>query len=186
MYQSGTSAENGHPVWYNPLPSSRKMAKNKTKDVAKGPRVIENRKARHEYELLETHEAGVALAGSEVKSVFLGRINMTDAYVRVLNGEIWLLELDIEPYEFSSHFRPERRRDRKLLMHRREIDTIQRKSQEKGLSIIPTRIYFKNGKVKVEIALGRGKKQFDKREQLKQDDSRREIERLRGHRRDFT
>lgn len=158
------------------------MSKGKKQESPKVPKTIENRRARYDYELLEFHEAGVALAGSEVKSVFLGKVNMTDAYVRVKGDELWLYELDIEPYDHASNFKPERRRDRKLLMHRREIDTIERKSMEKGLSIIPTKIYFKNGKVKVEIALGRGKKQYDKREQIKKDETRREVERLRGRR----
>lgn len=153
------------------------MSKAKPNDAPKVPRTIENRKARHEYELVENHEAGIALAGSEVKSVFQGRVNMVDAYVRVLNGELWLMNLDIEPYEHSSHFRPERRRDRKLLMHRKQIDMLERRSQEKGLTILPIKVYFKNGKVKVEIALGRGKRQYDKREQLKKDEARREADR---------
>lgn len=158
------------------------MSKKKQADVAKVPKNIENRKARYDYELVEKFEAGIALSGSEVKSVFLGRVNLTDSYVRVLNGELWLVNLDIEHYEHSSHFKLERRRDRKLLMHRKEIDAIDRKSREKSFAIVPTRMYFKNGRVKVEIALGRGKKAYDKREQLKQDETRREVERLRGRR----
>jgi SsrA-binding protein len=158
------------------------MSKNKAKDVPKVPKTIENRKARHDYELVETHEAGIALAGSEVKSVFLGRVNMTDAYVRIKEDELWLMNLDIEPYEHASRDKPERRRDRKLLMHRKQIDLLGRKSQEKSFAIIPIRMYFKNGRVKVEIALGRGKREYDKRDQLKKDETRRELERLRGRR----
>ncbi len=123
------------------------------------------------------------LVGCEVKSVFLGRVNLVDAYVKVTKGELWLHELDIEPYENAGNYRPERRRDRKLLMHRREIDQLARKSQEKGLSIVPTKLYFKNGKVKVAICLARGKREYDKREQLKKDDTRKEIERARNIRR---
>lgn len=143
------------------------------------PRVIQNRRARFDYEFLDTYEAGLVLAGSEVKSLWLGRANLTDAYCLVKNGELWVLNLDIEPYEFSSHFQPERRRDRKMLLHRREIETIARRSQEKGLTIIPSKIYFNHGKAKIEIALARGKKQYDKREQIAKDEMRRDMERAR-------
>lgn len=150
------------------------------KTNANEPKSIVNRKARFEYELLDTWEAGIALVGSEVKSVWLGRVNMTDAFCRVIDGEMWVLELDIEHYDHASTFKPERRRNRKLLLHRREIETIQRKAQEKGYTIIPSKIYFKNGRVKIEIALARGKKQYDKRQQVAQDDARREMERMRS------
>lgn len=153
------------------------MAKAKSSNE---PRSIVNRKARHEYELLDSWEAGVVLVGSEVKSVWLGRVNMTDAFVRILNGEAWLMELDIEPYEHATAYKPERRRDRKLLLHRKEIELIQRRAHEKGLTIVPTKIYFNHGRVKVEICLARGKKQYDKREQLAKDDARREMERARS------
>jgi SsrA-binding protein len=141
-----------------------------------GPREIVNRKARHDYVFMDTFEAGVALVGSEVKSVFLGRVNLTDAFAKIVDSELFLINLDIEPYTHSSHFQPERRRDRKLLLHRKEIDTIQRKGQEKGLTIIPTRMYFKNGKVKVEIALARGRREYDKRDKIASDEARREAQ----------
>lgn len=168
-------------VWYNA--QSKRMAKSKSKDEPKGPRVIENRRARFDYEITETLEAGIVLVGSEVKSLFLGRANLTDAYVKVQGGELWLLEFDIEPYEFAHHYKPERRRERKLLAHRKQIETVGRKAQEKGLALIPLRIFFKNGKAKVEVGLGRGKRQYDKREQLKKDEERREVEKMRGARR---
>ncbi|MBX3119269.1 MAG: SsrA-binding protein SmpB [Fimbriimonadaceae bacterium] len=155
-----------------------KSSKNKTSES--GPRVLENRKARYDYEFLETLEAGIALAGSEVKSVWKGKVNMTDAYCRIKSGELWLMNLDIEPYEHSSHFQPERRRDRKLLAHRKEIDTLERKTNEKGLSLIPSKIYFKNGRVKIEIALARGKKQYDKRQSIAKKEQTREEQRLRS------
>lgn len=142
-----------------------------------------NRRARYDYEFLSTYEAGIALAGTEVKSVFHGRVNMTDAYAEVRGGEMWLVNLDIEPYTHATHFQHERRRDRKLLLHRKEIDTIQRRSQEKGLTIVPSAMYFKNGRVKVEIALARGKRQYDKRQQIAKDDVRKEAERIRNMRR---
>lgn len=160
-------------------PTHKPVAMSKSKS-SNEPKSIVNRKARHDFELMDTWEAGVVLVGSEVKSVFLGRVNMTDAFVRMHNGEAWLMELDIEPYEHSTAYKPERRRDRKLLLHAKEIALIDRKSMEKGLTIVPTKIYFKNGRVKVEIALAKGKKHYDKRDQLAKDDARRELERARS------
>ncbi|MFN8219091.1 MAG: SsrA-binding protein SmpB [Fimbriimonadales bacterium] len=144
-----------------------------------GGKSIQNRKARFDFELLDRYEAGVALVGSEVKSIWLGRANLTDAYVDIKDDEVWLVNLDIELYEHASHVRPERRRVRKLLLNRREIDTLHRKSLEKGLTIVPVALYFKNGKVKVEIALARGKREYDKRHQIAKDETRREVERMR-------
>jgi SsrA-binding protein len=149
---------------------------------AQGPRQIQNRRARHDFEIVDSVEAGIALVGSEVKSIYLGRAHLTDAYCRVTNGEMMLFNMDIEPYEHSSHFQPDRRRDRKLLLHRREIDTFERRSLEKGLSIIPLRVYFKNGKVKIEVGLGRGRSAYDKREKIAKNEERREIERARAER----
>ncbi len=157
------------------------MAKKKSQtEKAQGPATINNRRARFDYEILDTYEAGISLVGSEVKSVYLGRVNLTDAYCRIVNDEMFLLEADIEQYSHSVRFIPERRRDRKLLLHRKEIDLIQRKSQEKGFALIPLKMYFKNGKVKVEIGLGRGKRQYDKRHQIAEKDTRREKERARN------
>ncbi|HVL39606.1 MAG TPA: SsrA-binding protein SmpB [Fimbriimonadaceae bacterium] len=157
------------------------MAKKGSKDQRPdAPRVIQNRRARYDYEFLSTFEAGIVLAGSEVKSLWLGRAHLTDAYCVVKNGEMWVLNMDIEPYEHSSHFQPERRRDRKLLLHRREIELIDRRSMEKGLTIVPTKVYFNHGKAKLEIALARGKRQYDKREQLAKDEARRDMERARN------
>jgi SsrA-binding protein len=147
----------------------------------KAPARIQNRKARHDYHFEDTYEVGIVLAGSEVKSIYQGRAHLTDAYCRVLKGELWLLNFDVEPYEKAAHFQPDRRRDRKLLAHRREIDVLERKSTEKGLSIIPAAVYFKNGKVKVEIALARGKAHYDKRESIAKKDERREMERARSN-----
>jgi len=158
---------------------SKKAAK---KNEQPGPKTVVNRKARFDYELVQSFETGIALAGAEVKSIFKGRVNLTDAYVQVKNNELWLLNLDIEPYENATNFQPERRRDRKLLAHRKEISLIDRRSQEKGLTIVPTKIYFKNGKVKVEIALARGKRQYDRRQQIAKDESRREAERAKSGR----
>lgn len=156
------------------------MAKKTDKKGGDAPRSIQNRRARYDYAIQDTYEAGMVLVGSEVKSVFLGKAHLTDAYCRVVKGELWLMNADIEPYEKSSVFAHERRRDRKLLLHRREIETIDRKSMEKGLTIVPLQMYFKNGKVKIEIALARGKAHYDKRESVAKQDTRREIERLRS------
>ena len=158
------------------------MAKKNAQQTPDGPKTIINRKARHDYELLDTYEAGIALHGSEVKSVFLGRVNMTDAFCQLTGGELFLVNLDIEPYTHASHFQPERRRERKLLLHRKEINLIQRKSQEKGLTIIPTKVYFKNGRVKVEVALARGRRQYDKRDKIEADQSRRDAQAARAMR----
>lgn len=157
------------------------MAKKKD-EIQTGPKQVQNRKARYDYEIIDTYEAGVMLVGSEVKSVWQGNANISDAYCQIKNGEAWLINADIEPYENASHFQPDRRRDRKLLLHKREIEVIERRSLEKGLAIVPTKLYFKNGRVKAEIALGRGKKSYDKRDQIAKDDARREVERARSDR----
>lgn len=158
------------------------MSKKPGNQAAPAPKQIVNRKARFDYELLQSWEAGLVLVGSEVKSVYLGRVNMVDAYCSIRDGEAWLHNLDIEPYTHASAYQPERRRDRKLLLHRREIALIDRRSKEKGLTIVPTKMYFSHGKVKVEISLARGKRQYDKRQQIAKDDARREMERVRAHR----
>lgn len=153
------------------------MAKKSADKGPSGPATISNRKARFDYEILQTFEAGIALIGSEVKSIFMGRAHLTDAYIEERSDELWLLGMDVEPYVHSSHFQPERRRERKLLMHRQEIDLIGRRAQEKGLTIIPLKLYFKNGKVKVELGLARGKRLYDKRQSLQEKETRRERER---------
>lgn len=149
--------------------------KGNKKDAKSVPASVMNRRARFDYEFVSTYEAGIVLVGAEVKNVFAGKVNMSDAYCKVENGELWLVNLDIEPYKHATSAVPDRRRDRKLLLHRREIDVISRKSFEKGLTIVPYRIYFKNGKAKVEIALARGKRQYDKRRSIKEKDERREM-----------
>ena len=156
------------------------MAKTKTKQEPKGPKTIQNRKARFEYQILDEFEAGIVLVGSEVKSLYNGRGNLTDAYCKVVDEEIFLVQLDIEPYTHTTTFQHERRRDRKLLMHKKEIQVIERKSLEKGFSIVPLEVYFNKGKVKVKIALGRGKALYDKRESLMKKDTKREMDRARS------
>ncbi len=145
------------------------------------PKSIQNRKARYDYAIQDTYEAGLILSGTEVKSLYQGKGNLTDAFCRVMKEELWILNLDIEPYDNASVFGHERRRDRKLLMHRKEIATLERKQMEKGLSIIPLSVYFNDrGKAKVQIALARGKSNYDKRDSIAKDDTRREIDRMRS------
>jgi len=137
---------------------------------------ITNRRSRYDYELLEHWECGIVLKGAEVKSIRLGRANLQDGYARVEDGEVWLYGMHVSPYEFSlGDLDPVRRR--KLLLHAKEIDDLARGSQEKGFTIIPTRVYFKDGRAKVEIALARGKRAYDKRQTLAARDAKRETER---------
>ena len=144
--------------------------------------VATNRRARFDYEIVESFEAGVSLVGSEVKSLRSGKADLKDAYAAVERQEMWLFGVRISPYEFARDGGHEPERDRKLLLHRAEIDRIGAKLAEKGLTLIPVRMYFKQGKVKVELALARGKAQRDKRETIKQREADREMERAVRHR----
>ena len=129
-----------------------------------GPRAIAtNRKALHDYFIDETHEAGIVLTGSEVKSIRAGRVNLRDSYVQVRDGELWLIDAHIAPYNQASRENHTPRRDRKLLMHRREINRLDYKVQAKGRTIVPLKMYFSNNRIKVEIALAQGKRMYDKR-----------------------
>ena len=149
-----------------------------SKNNGDGRKIItDNRKARYLYELLETYQAGIELQGTEVKSIRAGRVNMQDGYALVRNGEAWLINVHISPYETSAYFNHEPRRTRKLLLHRQEINKLIGLVEQKGLTLVPTKMYFKNGLVKVEIAVGRGKKLHDKRETMKQRDDKRQMER---------
>ncbi len=139
--------------------------------------IAENRRARHDYELLDRLEAGVQLTGTEVKALREGRIQLGQSYADVRDGEMWLVGASISEYaqgNLANH-RPDR--DRKLLLHRGEIDSLYGKVREKGLTLIPTRVYFKDGKVKVEIAVGRGKDRGDKRRTIAERDAKRQMER---------
>lgn len=139
--------------------------------------VASNRKARFEYFLLERYEAGLALQGSEIKSVRAGQISLAEAYVRVDGREAWLVDAHVAPYEQASRFGHDPRRPRKLLLHRKEIRELWNAVRQKGMSIVPTRVYLKEGRAKVEIAIGRGKKQRDKRQVIARREAEREIER---------
>lgn len=139
--------------------------------------IIANRKARHEYEILETFDAGIVLTGTEIKSLRNARASLLDAFARVENGEMWLLNMHIAPYEQGNRFNVESRRPRKLLLHRREIHRIMGRVNEKGLTVIPLRVYLQRGYAKVELGLARGKKIYDKREDIASRDRSREAER---------
>ncbi len=144
--------------------------------------IATNRRARFDYEILESIEAGIALVGSEVKSLRAGKADLKDSYAAVAGGEMWLHGVRISPYEFARDGGHDPERSRKLLMHRGEILRIGAKVAEKGLTLIPMRMYFKDGKAKVELGLARGKAQRDKRETIKQRDANREMQRVVRHR----
>jgi SsrA-binding protein len=137
-----------------------------------------NREAKAEYEIIETYEAGIVLEGSEVKALRNKQtVSFKDSFVRIENGEAWLYNLYIAPYRYATLKPPDPLRKRKLLLHKREILRLLGKVQQKGFTIIPLRVYFKNGKVKVEIALAKGKKTYDRREELRERDIKRQMER---------
>jgi SsrA-binding protein len=139
--------------------------------------IADNRRARHDYHLLERVEAGLVLQGTEVKSLRDGRASLARAYGEVRGGEIWLVGLHISAYEQGTHGNHDPERDRKLLLHRREIDRLGGRVRERGLTLIPTRLYFKDGRAKVELALARGKELHDKRRDLATREADRQIER---------
>jgi len=139
--------------------------------------VTKNRKARHEYHVLETYEAGLALKGTEVKSLRSGKANLQDSFARVENGELLLYNMHISPYDQGNRFNHEPKRTRRLLMHKREIMRLFGKTREKGLALIPLQVYFKDGLAKIELALAKGKKIHDRRDDIAARDARREIER---------
>ena len=146
-------------------------------DGASGDRTIAtNRRARYEYEILETVEAGLVLRGTEVKSLRAGEVTFKDSYATIRNGEGWLLGCHINPYSHGTDANHEPERDRKLLLRRREIGRLSGKIAERGLTLIPLRMYFKDGRAKIELGLGRGKKLHDKRATLRDRDQRREMD----------
>lgn len=139
--------------------------------------VATNRKASHEYFLLERLEAGIVLQGSEIKSVRAGQISLAESYIQVDSHEAWLVEAHIAPYEQANRFNHEPRRPRKLLLHRQEIRRLWNQVRQKGVTIVPTRVYLKEGRAKIEIAIAKGKKLYDKRETIAKRDMQREAER---------
>jgi SsrA-binding protein len=138
--------------------------------------VTENRKARHDYHILETYEAGMELKGTEVKSLRSGKANLKDSYAQVDNGELFIFNMHISPYEQGNRFNVDPVRPRKLLMHKKEIMRLLGKTKEKGLTLVPLKVYFTRGKAKIEIALAQGKKLYDKREAAAEKSAKRDIE----------
>jgi SsrA-binding protein len=139
--------------------------------------IATNRKAYHNYHIGESVEAGIALTGTEIKSVREGRVNLGDSYVRPQNGELWLVNAHIARYDAGSYMSHEPTRSRKLLLHKKQITELVSKTAEKGLTIVPTRLYIKDSRAKLEVALAKGKKLYDKREAIARREQEREIER---------
>ena len=147
------------------------------KDKKFNPVFAENRKARHDYTVLETIECGIVLSGTEVKSIRHGSVSLAGSYGAVLKGELWLLGADIAAYKFGNRFNHEPKSQRKLLVHAKEVRELQLKTEAKGLTLVPLKIFLKNGKIKVDLGVCRGKQLHDKREALKKKDLRRDLER---------
>ncbi|NCU18503.1 SsrA-binding protein SmpB [Pallidibacillus pasinlerensis] len=143
----------------------------------RGKTIAQNKKAYHDYFIEDTYEAGIVLQGTEIKSIRAGRVNLRDAFARIEKGEVFMYNVHISPYEQGNRYNHDPLRPRKLLLHRREIDKLLGETKEAGYSLIPTKIYLKDGYAKVEIALAKGKKKYDKREDLKKKEAKREIER---------
>jgi SsrA-binding protein len=140
--------------------------------------VAENRRARHDYHIHETFEAGIVLTGTEIKSLRGGRANLTDSYAKIENKELFLISAHINPYEQGNRFNHEPRRNRKLLMHKAEIARLLAKTREKGFTLIPLKIYLSHGMAKVELALASGKDLYDKRQSAAEHDAKREVDRV--------
>lgn len=149
------------------------MSKKKYKGL-----MIQNKNSKRNYELIEYYEAGISLSGTEVKSIVSGRTNISDAYCVIKNEECYILNMHISPYEFGNRENKDPDRTRKLLLHKSEIRKINQKIMEKKLSLIPTKLYMKNNKIKVEIALGKGKKLYDKRQDMIKKETKRKLDRV--------
>jgi SsrA-binding protein len=147
------------------------------KELTEEKNITVNRKARHEYAILQSWEAGIVLVGTEVKSLRQGKANLVDSYAKLSNGEVWLVNLHISEYTQGNINNHDPKRERKLLLNKSEIRKLIGKTKEKGLTLIPLRLYFKNGRVKVEIALAKGKKVYDKRKDIAKRDFQRDQER---------
>ena len=150
------------------------MVKEKTEREAAQANVAENRKAFHDYHMVETFEAGLVLMGTEVKAIREGRVNLRDSYARVEDGEIFVYNINISPYSHRGYVDHEPLRRRKLLLHKQEIRKLIGKTVEKGMTLVPVRMYFKNGRVKIAVSLAKGKKDYDKRDAIKKRDTDRE------------
>ncbi|AQP53322.1 SsrA-binding protein [Vagococcus penaei] len=142
-----------------------------------GSLIAQNRKARHDYTVIDTIEAGIVLQGTEIKSIRQRRINLKDGFARVMNGEVYLMNVHISPYEQGNIFNHDPLRTRKLLMHKKQIAKLVSETKNQGTTLVPLKVYIKNGVAKVLIGIAKGKKQYDKREDIKQRDIKREISR---------
>ena len=158
-------------------------ASKKDKDADGTVNICRNRRALHEYEVLDRVECGIVLVGTEVKSLRDGHGNLEDSYARVDDGEVWLIGAEIPEYLYGNRLNHKPKRPRKLLLHRREIDKFAGKASDRGLTLVPLRMYFKEGKAKVELAVAKGKQAHDKRESLKKADAKRDIDRAMAARR---
>jgi SsrA-binding protein len=156
------------------MPARREMKVMAKEDIKV---IAENRKARHDYFIEETYEAGIALTGTEVKSLRAGKVNLKDCYAQVINGEMFVEQMHISPYEQGNRFNVDPLRPRKLLMHKREILRLYGQVKQEGLTLVPLKLYFSKGKVKAEIALCKGKKLYDKRDAEAAKDAKREMAR---------
>jgi len=143
--------------------------------------IAQNRRARHDYDIVERFEAGIVLRGTEIKSVREHNVQLVGAYARVRDGELWLQDMHIAPYSHTGYTRHEPQRERKLLLHRREIRRVRELLEEKGLTLIPLSLYLKRGKAKIELGVARGRKQYDRREAIKERDQSREMARAVRH-----
>jgi len=140
--------------------------------------VADNRRARHDFDILEVYEAGIELLGTEVKSMRMGRANLADSFARVEKGELWLYNCNISPYDHGNRFNHEPTRKRRLLMHRREILKLKSKMAEKGLTLVPLKLFFKGNWAKLDLALAKGRQLYDKRESIAKKENKRQMERL--------
>jgi len=139
--------------------------------------VATNRKAYHDYHIEDRYEAGIVLTGTEIKSIRAGRVNLRDSYARIVNGEVWLVGAHVAPYDQGTRYNPPPKRERKLLLHKREIHRLQGKIEERGYTLVPLRVYLKGSRAKVELALARGKRQYDKRAAIAKREADREVQR---------
>ena len=144
--------------------------------------IAENRKARHDYLIVDQYEAGLVLTGTEVQSLRLGKANLKDSYAKVKDGEVWLYQVHISPYPFAYFNNHEPLRVRKLLLHKREIMRLYAKANEQGYTLVPLKMYFKAGKAKITLALAKGKREFDKRQRIRDREQKREMDRVRKQR----
>jgi len=156
------------------------LAKRKNKPTSKNV-MAQNKKARHDYAILNTYEAGLVLTGTEIKSIRAKRVNLTDGFAQVRNGEAWLMNIHISEYTQGNRFNHDPLRNRKLLLHKKEIARLAGATQDKGITIVPLRIYLKNGFAKVLLGVAKGKHEYDKRETIKRRDQDRQIARVMKH-----